>query len=156
MSFAHINPRADAEAGATYHVEYEGEKQYHDGNPIEIDFLGVESATAKRAMAEAVKAADKGKGKARDASKMSVEEILASVDNDEKVKAKFLAELTTGWRNLPYIEDDKLSDPKAQAELLPYSKENALKFFSTRPWFMSGADAFLGDKANWAGNAKKA
>lgn len=149
MDFARIDPRLDAENGATYHVDYDGEPLFHDKKPIQIDFLGLQSETGKRAAAKMVKDMDKKAGRKRDASKMSVDEMLAAASDSEEARARFYAELTTGWRNVVYLEDAQIDDPKAVPALLEYSKANAFKLFSTRPWIMEGIDRFLGEKSNF-------
>jgi len=149
MDFARIDPRRDAEKGATYHVDYDGERLYHDGKPIEIDFLGLQSATGKRAAAKMVKDMDRKAGRKRDASKMSVDEMLDAASESEEARARFYAELTTGWRNVVYLEDAEIDNPDAEPAPMPYSKENAAKLFSSRPWVMEGIDRFLGDKSNF-------
>lgn len=156
MDFARIDPRRDAEKGATYHVDYDGERLFHDGQPIEIDFLGLQSATGKRAAAKMVKELDRKAGRKRDASKMSVDEMLDAASESEEARARFYAELTTGWRNVVYLEDAEIDNPKAKPEPMPYSKENAAKLFSTRPWVMEGIDRFLGDKSNFTRKAAEA
>lgn len=153
MDFARIDPRRDAEKGATYHVDYDGERLFHDGQPIEIDFLGLQSATGKRAAARMVKELDRKAGRKRDASKMSVDEMLDAASESEEARARFYAELTTDWRNVVYLEDAEIDNPKAKPEPMPYSKENAAKLFSTRPWVMEGIDRFLGDKSNFTRKA---
>jgi len=155
MDFARIDPRRDAELGATYKVEYEGEQLFHDGKPITISFLGLQSRTGKRAAAQMVKEMDKRAGKKRDLSKMSVDEMLNVAEHSDNTRAKFYAALTTGWANISYIPDDKMDDPEATAEPLPYSKANAEMLFSTRPWMLEGIDSFLSEKENFTQLAVK-
>ena len=155
MDFARIDPRRDAEKGATYHVDYDGERLFHDTNPIEIDFLGLQSATGKRAAAKMVKDLDRKTGRKRDASKMSVDEMLAASNESEEARARFYADLSTGWRNVAYLDDEDIDNPDAEPTLLEYSKENAFKLFSTRPWIMEGIDRFLGDKTNFTRSVGK-
>lgn len=150
MDFARIDPRRDAEAGATWHVDYEGEELYHEGKPIEIDFLGLESAAAKRAAAKMARNADRRMGgKKRNLRNMTVEQIIDATEASEEEQAAFFAAITTGWRNVVYLEDSEIDNPKAKPEPLPFSQENAVKLFRTRPWIMAGADRFLGEKANF-------
>lgn len=155
MDFARIDPRRDAEVGATYHVDYDGERLYHEKKPIEIDFLGLQGATGKRAAAKMVKSLDQKTGRKRDASKMSVDEMLDAASDSEEARARFYADLSTGWRNIPYLEDADIDNPDAEPTMLEYSKENAFKLFSTRPWIMEGIDRFLGDKTNFTRNVGK-
>lgn len=150
MDFARISPRLDAEAGATWHVDFEGESLYQDGEPIEIDFVGLESKTAKRAAAELARKIDKKNGgNKRSLRNMTVEQIMAAGQDSEEAQAEFYAALTTGWRNVTYIPDEHLDDPEYRAEALAYSEANAVKLFRTRPWLIPGADRFLGDKSNF-------
>jgi len=149
MDFARIDPRRDADAGAAYHVSYEGTPLYFNDDPIEIDVQGLESEVGKRAAAKMIKEADKRNGKKRNAKSLSVDEILKLTDEDELARAKFYAALTTGWRNVVYLEDDQMDDPDAKPEPLPFSEANAFKLYSTRPWVMEGLDDFLGDKSNF-------
>lgn len=149
MDFARIDPRRDAEFGATFHVEYEGEQLFHEGKPIEISFVGLQSRAGKRAAAHMVKDTDKKTGKKRDVGKMSVDEMLKLADESDETRAKFYAALTTGWNNIVYIPDEKMDDPQAQPEPLAYSKENAVMLFTTRPWLMEEVDGFLSEKSNF-------
>ena len=149
MDFARINTRRDAEEGATYHVEYDGEALFFDGKPIEMDFLGLESETGRRAAARMVKQLDRKSGGKRKGAKMSVDELLNAAEDSEKARAKFYAEICTGWRNVVYLEDSEIDNPDAVPQLLEFSKANAEKLFTTRPWMMEGIDAFLGDKSNF-------
>lgn len=167
MDFARIDPRRDAERGATYHVMYVtdrdsetgepiGERLYNDGKPIEMDFLGLDSAAGRRAAAQMVRDMDrKVGGKKRSAKDMSVDEILATATENEQVRAQFYAALVTGWRNVVYLDDDKMDDPNAKPAELAFSEANAVKLFSTRPWIMEGIDAFLADKGNFGRKARK-
>lgn len=155
LSFAHIDPRRDAEKGATYHVDYDGERLFHDKEPIEIDFLGLQSETGKRAAAKMVKDLDQKAGRKRDASKMSVDEMLDAAAESQEARARFYAELTTGWRNVVYLDDADIDNPDVEPAMLEYSKENAFKLFSTRPWIMEGIDRFLGDKTNFTRSVGK-
>lgn len=153
MDFARINPRRDAEISATYHVEFDGERLHHDKKPIEMDFLGIESETGRRAAAKMIKEIDRKRKSKRDASKMGVDEIMDVASESELARARFYATLCTGWRNVVYIEDKDIDDPKAAPKPLEFSRENAIKLFSTRPWIMEGIDSFLADKSNFLRSA---
>lgn len=149
MDFARIDPRRDAENGATYHVEFEGQKLTHEGKPITIKFQGTEGKVGKRAAAKMVKAIDAKSGRKRDVSKMDVSDILEAAEQHEEERARFYAELTMGWDNIFYLEDEQIDDPDAVPEPLSFSQDNAFKLFSTRPWIMEGIDGFLADKLNF-------
>ncbi len=155
-NFARIDPAKDAERGATFHVTYEGELLYFDEEneqPITIDFVGPESRTGKEAAARMVMAMDKlssGRNPKKTAKDMSEKQILQLARKNEKIRAKYYAELSTGWENVTYIENEKLSDPEAEPELLEWSQANAFKLFSTRTWIMEGIDDFLSSRANFS------
>lgn len=151
MDFARINPQKEAEIGTDWHVDYDGEELFLDGEPITIGFIGVDSELGRKESARMVKRLDvlkRSKSKKKDGNiavkDLSVTDILALADGNEEIKAKFYASLTTGWSNVTYIPDDMLDDPDAVAEELEYSKANAEMLFTTRPWMMKGIDAFLG------------
>ncbi|AHD02951.1 hypothetical protein [Leisingera methylohalidivorans] len=148
-AFARINTRQDAEQGATWHVEFDGEPLFHDGEAIEMDFLGLESDAGRRAAAAMVRKMDKkSKGKRKSAT-MSVQDMIDAAEDSELARAEFYSKLCTGWRGVTYIEDADLDNPDAQPALMEFSRENALKLFSTRVWIMEGVDGFLGDKGNF-------
>lgn len=151
MDFARINPELDGDAAATWHVELEGELLYDKGQPIEIDVLGLDGKVGKRAAAAMAKSLDATRGRKRqkELKNMSVDEILAGADRNDSLRAKFYAALTTGWRNITYIDDEKRHDPKAEPEALEFSQENAVMLYSTRPWIMAGLDDFLADRSNF-------
>jgi hypothetical protein len=151
--FARIDPRRDAEKSAVMHVSdpYEDEPLYHNGEPIEIDFLGVESRAGRKAAARMVKAMNRKQGKSVSEKDMSAEQLLELAGKNEAVQAQFYADLTTGWRNIHYLEDSRMDDPKAKAVEMEFSENNALKLFKTRAWIRAKADTFLGDKSQWKG-----
>ena len=149
MDFARINPARDAQNAATYHVEYDGEQLYHEGQPIEMDFLGMESPAGKRAAIRHAKRLDalqpKGK-KERTIQDYSEDEIA---DRSAKVmtsNAKFYADMLTGWRNVTHIPSGK---PDGKVELLEYTPEAAIDLLTKAEWLHAGIDAFLANKANW-------
>jgi hypothetical protein len=149
MDFARINPARDAEKAATYHVEYDDEALYHEGKPIEMDFLGVDSPAGKRAGIRHAKrlAALQPKGKKeRSIEDYSEDEIADRAAKVTASSAKFYAEMMTGWRNLPHIPSGKLY---GKAELLEYTPEAALDLLQKAEWLHAGIDAFLANKANW-------
>ena len=151
MDFARINPELDGDVAATWHVEYEGEVLYMNGEAIEIDVMGLDGKVGKRAAAAFAKALERGQGnrKQKTLKTMSVDEILAATDRNDSHKAKFYASLTTGWRNVYYLDDESRHDPKAEPEKLEFSVENATMLYSTRPWIMQGLDDFLADRSNF-------
>jgi hypothetical protein len=150
MDFARIDPRRDAEVGATWHVDYEGEELYIDGQPIEIDLLGTDSTEAKRAAAKMARNIERRTGgEKRDLKNMTVDQIMELAEANDEEQAEFFAALTTGWRNVVYLEDDEIDDPEAEPKPMPFSKENAKKLYATRTWIMAGADRFLGRKENF-------
>ena len=152
MDFARINPSRDADTPATWPVEYEGEVLYwKDKEPIEIDILGLDGVAGKKAQAKMVKmAARKVKNPNRQLGQMSEKEIEAFLAGQERAKAHMFAELTTGWRNIYYLEDEDMHDPNAVPTPMEFSKENAIKLCTTRPWIVEGLDAFLGLRDNFA------
>ncbi|KIC12858.1 hypothetical protein RA19_00165 [Leisingera sp. ANG-M1] len=148
-AFARINTRRDAEQGATWHVEFDGEPLFHNEEAIEMDFLGLESDAGRRAAAAMVRKLDKkSKGKRKSAT-MSVQEMIDAAGDSELARAEFYSKLCTGWRRVTYIEDADIDNPGVQPELMEFSKENALKLFSTRIWLLEGIDGFLADKSNF-------
>lgn len=150
MDFARINLRHDADQGATWDVEYDGEVLECNGEPIQIHILGLDSRKAKRAGAKMVKRMNaKTKGK-KDTSKMTVDQIVEAVTDTEENQAAFYAELTTGWENVTYIEDEDFDNPEVEPKPLEFNYENAKKLYMTRPWIMEGLDAFLADKGNFS------
>ena len=151
MDFARINPARDADEAAVWHVEYDGELLYADGKPIKVSLYGLDGARGKKAQARMAKiiSASQGRNKTRVLHNMSVEQILALASKNEKARAEMFADLTESWENILYIEDDMLDDPKAEAEPLAFTRENAVKLYSTRPWIMEGIDTFLGARSNF-------
>ena len=152
MDFARIDPRRSAENAVTWEAEFDGELLFHNDEKIEMDFLGVDSATGRRAAAGMARRADRKNaqsGKNKSLKDMTEDQILEMARQDESNRAQFYADLCTGWRNVPFISDDKIDDAKAKPELLPFSPENALMLFKSRPWMLSGIDAFLANKGNW-------
>ncbi len=148
-AFARINTRQDAEQGATWHVEFDGEPLFDGDKPIEMDFLGLESDAGRRAAAAMVRKMDKkNKGK-RKAASLSVQEMIDSAEDSEQARAEFYSKLCTGWRGVTYIEDADLDNPEAEPVIMEFSQANAAKLFSTRSWLMVGIDGFLGDKSNF-------
>ncbi|KIC22510.1 hypothetical protein [Leisingera sp. ANG-Vp] len=149
MDFARINTRRDAEQGATWHVEFDGEPLFNKDEAIEMDFLGLESDAGRRASAAMVRKLDKkSKGK-RKSTQLSVQEMINAAEDSEQARAEFYSRLCTGWRRVTYIEDEDLDNPEAKPVPMEFSRENALKLFSTRTWLMEGIDRFLGDKSNF-------
>jgi len=149
MEFARINPTRDAENAATYHVEYDDELMFHEGQPIEMDFLGVDSAAGKRAGMRHAKRIDamnpKGR-KERSLSDYSEDEIEVRKSKVEASSAKFYAEMLTGWRNLTHIPSGKEG---GKVEPLPYSPEAAVELLTKATWLHAGIDAFLANKGHW-------
>jgi len=149
MSFARINPARDAEKPATYHVEYDGEALYHEGQPIEMDFLGTDSPAGQRAGIRQAKRLDalKPKGKKeRTIQDYSEDEIADRAAKVTASNAKFYAEMLNGWRNVTHIPSGK---PDGKEELLEYTPEAAIELLTKAEWLHAGIDAFLANKANW-------
>jgi len=149
MDFARINPARDAQNAATYHVEYDGEQLYHEGHPIEMDFIGTESPAGKRAGIRHAKriAALQPKGKKeRTIQDYSEDEIADRAAKVTASNAKFYAEMLTGWRNVTHIPSGK---PDGKVELLEYTPDAALDLLAKAEWLHEGIDAFLANKANW-------
>jgi hypothetical protein len=151
MDMARIDTRNDAERSATMHLTdpYDNEGLFLNGEKIEIDFLGVESLTGRKAGTRMVKAMNRKDGESRSSKDMSAEEILELATKNEAVQAEFYADLVTGWRNITYLETDKLDDEDAEPEVLEFSRNNALKLFKNRAWIRAKADTFLGKKSHW-------
>lgn len=151
MDFARINPELDSDVAATWHVELDGELLYDKGNAIEIDILGLDGKVGKRAAAALAKTISRtqGRKKQKELSNMSVDEIISSNDRFNSHRAKMLAQMTTGWRNITYIDDEKRHDKKAEPEPLEFTEANAVMLYSTRPWIMKGLDDFLEDRSNF-------
>ena len=149
MDFARINPARDAEKAATYHVEYDGEALYHEGQPIEMDFIGMDSPAGKRAGIRHAKriAALQPKGKKeRTIQDYSEDEIADRAAKVTSSNAKFYADMLTGWRNVTHIPSGK---PGGKVELLDYTPDAAIDLLSRAEWLHEGIDAFLANKANW-------
>ena len=149
MDFARINPARDAQQAATYHVEYNGEALYHEGQPIEMDFLGMQSPHGKRATIRHAKriAAFQPKGKKeRTIQDYSEDEIADRAAKMTSSNAKFYAEMLTGWRNVTHIPSGK---PDGKVELLEYTPDAALDLLAKAEWLHEGIDAFLDNKTNW-------
>lgn len=151
MDFARIDTRLDAEAGASMHLTdpYEDEPLFLNEQPIEIDVLGLDSDTGRRAAARMVKALNRKTGQNRSIKTMSVDDILAAGAENEEVQSRFYAELTTGWRNITYLENSQMTDMKAEPVVLDFNPDNAFKLYNTRAWIRSKVDDFLGVKSNF-------
>jgi len=156
MEFARINPALDAQQAATYHVEYNGEALYHEGQPIEMDFLGMQSPHGKRATIRHAKriAAFQPKGKKeRTIQDYSEDEIADRAAKMTASNAKFYAEMLTGWRNVTHIPSGK---PDGKVELLEYTPDAALDLLAKAEWLHKGIDAFLDNETNWRKNGDTA
>ena len=156
MDFARINPARDAQQAATYHVEYDGEPLYHEGQPIEMDFLGTSSPEGKRAGIRHAKriAALQLKGKKeRTIQDYSEDEIADRAAKVKASNAKFYTEMLTGWRNVTHIPSGK---PDGKVELLEYTPDAALELLAKAEWLHEGIDAFLANKTNWRKNGDTA
>lgn len=156
MDFARIDLTRDAEEGATFHLydpySYDREfpddvvRLYDGGKPITIDLVGPNSPTAKRAAAKMVRDNNAKTGKRRNVRDMSIEDILRMGAENEESRAEFLADCTTGWANITYLDDDKLDDEAAKPRALPFTRENAILLYRTRLWIAEEVDRFLADK----------
>lgn len=161
--FARLDVRKSSETPATLQlVDPFDEPKFAEvlenrGKPIDIHLLGPESATGRRASARMAKDLEAvGKGKQRRLINMDLSEILEVADTSLEIKAKFYAALTTGWSdNLEYISDDLLDDPSAEPEVLPFTNENAVMLYKTRPWIAEQVDRFLSDRSNYAPQTKE-
>ena len=150
MDFARINPAKYAEQAATWHVEFEGEPLYDKGKPIEIHLFGLEGPTGKRATAAMAKAMSRRRGKrSKEMRDMTEAEILEQMRRNDSLRARLYADITAGWNNISYIDDDDFDDKNTEAKVLEHTHENAVKLYSTRPWIMQGIDDFLALKANF-------
>ncbi|MEL6210011.1 MAG: hypothetical protein AAFR44_07485 [Pseudomonadota bacterium] len=153
MDFARHNPRRAAEDIATMRFEdpETGVELSWQEQPIEIDFIGLDSTEGKAAQARFAKAQDQRskRRKAQRLADMAADQIVAGAEEIEDLRAAFFADMARGWRNLAYLSDDKADDPDAEPTLLKFSRENAEMFFKTRPWFQPQVDRFLADRLHW-------
>jgi hypothetical protein len=152
MEFARINPSRDAENVAAYHVEYDGELMFHEESAIEMDFLGMESATAKRAVIRHGKRLSKMKQrgkKERSFEDYSDEEIASRKKFVENSNALFYADVLAGWRNVTHIPS---GEEGGEIKLLKYTPEAAIDLLTKAVWLHEGIEVFLENKSNWRKN----
>lgn len=152
MNFARIDTRKASDIGAKWHVDFEGTPLYEgegkERQPIQMFVLGLESEVGRKALAAQVK--ERTKKTPADIDAMSIDDLMEMADTDTDKRAEFFAKLVTGWDNITYIDDDKMSDPDAVGRVLEFSYDNAVMLLKTRPWIMKGLDRFLGNSKNFA------
>lgn len=170
MDFARIDPRRDAERGATLHLydPYEPDPKkaaplyLEPGKPIRITVLGLDSKAGRVAAARMVKETGGGKGIPKDENgepdiaAMDEGALLAMADKNEGAQARMIAALTTGWENVVYLPDDQMDDPEAEPAPLKCTPANAELLYSTRPWILQEVAGFLADKRNFIAARGKA
>ena len=153
MDFAKINPAKNAEVPATLDLMYQGETVTLNGDeskPIEISLYGTEGETGRRAAARAAKArAARTKGRrTTDLARMSEDQILSMEQAGAKINAKFYADLTAGWNNMPDLAGGP--DEEGNYKVLAFSTEAAVKIYTENPWIGAEIDNFLADPLNFA------
>lgn len=159
MDFARINLATDAERGATLRLynPYTFDPDYPDlvdylkngDEYIEIDLVGLDGETGRRASAKMVKETNHRRGRSASVRDYTEEELLELAAESQDIQSRYYAQLVTGWRNITYLPDSEIDDPDAVPRELPFSQENAAMLFRTRPWIRDQVDRFLSRRSNF-------
>lgn len=159
MDFARINLEADSEHGATLRLynPYTFDPEFPDdvdpllngGEYIEIDLIGLDGQSGRRASARMVKAVNRKTGRTRSVKDLTEDEIMKIAAENQEIQSRFYAELTTGWRNITYLTDDLIDDKDAEPSVLSFSTENAAMLYNTRAWIRDQVDRFLSRRSNF-------
>lgn len=128
-----IDLQKDADSGAFCHLynpvsgEYLYDGDESDDNAVGIYILGAQSGKARDALN---RMARKQNGKRAKSSDFDISKSEANA-------AEYLAEITTGWKNLAFEGEEEFSQDLVQ------------RMYQARPWIIQQLDAFVGDAANF-------
>ena len=147
--FAHIDLEKSAESGATLDITHPATGDVlmcENGQPISLTLLGINSVTGKRAIAKMV-LADEKKGK--QAKPKTVDQIMEKLERSTHGRAELYAQLTLGWSGISYLPKEERGNPKAKAQLLDFTPENAKLIYSEYTWVAEQVKAFMEEEANF-------
>ena len=152
VDFATIRPAENAETPATLYLDYEGEPVYMNGDvnlQLEIDLYGLDGETGRRAAARAAKARARiTRGRRQQPLERQTEDqILRNAEDVRQIDARFYAQLTAGWRNVPDL--GATPDKDGNLPLLEFTTENAAALYAEHRWLAGELDDFLANRGNF-------
>lgn len=146
MDFASIDYREIASRGATYQLrsrETGGLVMGRDGQPVEFDVFGKDSAEYRRAVALVV--AEDMRAKRGKAAKGDVSDaqILQALDDKNANTAKIMARAVFGVRGAEW-----------EGKPIKPTYDELLRLFQKHPWVADQINDFVEDDADFLAHAK--